>query len=138
MRISDWSSDVCSSDLNWLLSRGDQFDKGSHLNRIYSAMVGNGSTPEGVIQTLKEFPDLLNFQSGFLLAPGFDGRDNEFRAALERRYELIAVDPDAALSAMLGRRKITNRKDNEANYALDPVDLQGSRDRTLNVEGNSG
>src|SRR3546814_9553410 len=144
MRISDWSSDVCSSDLvrrdriairirevsrrpvrffacvrnatdhpashyNWLLSRGDQFDKGSHLNRIYSAMVGNGSTPEGVIQTLKEFPDLLNFQSGFLLAPGFDGSDNEFRAALGRRFELIAVDPDAALSAMLGRRTITKQ-----------------------------
>src|SRR3546814_7713065 len=96
MRSSDCRSDVFSSDLpvrffacvrnatdhlashyNWLLSRGDQFDKGSHLNRIYSAMVGNGSTPEGVIQTLKEFPDLLNFQSGFLLTPGFDGSDNE-------------------------------------------------------------
>src|SRR3546814_4602584 len=51
------ATDHLASHYNWLLSLGDQFDKGSHLNRIYSAMVGNGSTPEGVIQTLKEFPD---------------------------------------------------------------------------------
>src|SRR3546814_8445508 len=110
MRISDWSSDVCSSDLNWLLSRGDQFDKGSHLNRIYSAMVGNGSTPEGVIQTLKEFPDLLNFLSLFLLAPGFVWIDNEFRSALGRRFYLFAFFPYAAFSAILGRRSISLRR----------------------------
>src|SRR3546814_16024462 len=90
-------------------------------------MVGNGSTPEGVIQTLKEFPDLLNFQSGFLLAPGFDGSDNEFRAALGRRFELIAVDPDAALSAMLVRRTITKRRDNEATYAFHTDVIYDSR-----------
>src|SRR3546814_10161263 len=88
MRISDWSSDVWSSDL------------------------------------------------GFRLAPGFDGSDNEFRAALGRRFELIAVDHDAALSAMLGRRTITKRRDNEATYAFDPEVLYDSRVLDFLADGN--
>src|SRR3546814_17862331 len=112
------ATDHLASHYNWLLSRGDQFDKGYHLNRIYSAMVGNGSTPEGVIQTLKEFPDLLTFQSRFLLSPGFDGSATEFRAAMGSRFELIAVDPAAHFSAMQGRWPLSNRRDKEATYAF--------------------
>src|SRR3546814_16550448 len=67
------------------------------------------------------------FQSSFLLAPVFDGSYNEFLAAMGRRFELIAVDPDAALSALLGRRTITTRRDNEAPYAFDPEVLCDSR-----------
>lgn len=130
------ATDHLASHFNWLLNQGDQFDKESHLNRIHSAMVRNGCTPEGVIQTLKEFPDLLNFQSRFLLAPGFDGSDNEFRAALGRRFELITVDPDAAVSAMLGRRTITKRRDNEAIYAFDPEMLYDSRVLDFLADGN--
>src|SRR3546814_15866737 len=70
-----------ASHYNSLLSRGDQFDKGSQLNMIYSAMVGNGSTPDGVIQTLKEFTDLPPFQPLFLPAPGLHGIDTELLSA---------------------------------------------------------
>lgn len=115
------------SHYNWLLKRGDQFDDQSHLSRIYSAIKGNGFTPDGVIRTLTEFPDLLNFQTSFLLGRGFEGSDNEFRAALARRFELIAIDPDSAVSAMLGRRTITMRRDNVASYAFDPAIFYDNR-----------
>src|SRR3546814_1999442 len=85
------ATDHLASHYNWLLSRGDQFDKGSHLNRIYSAMVGNGSTPEGVIQTLKEFPDLLNFQSRFLLAPSSEEHTSELQSLLRNSNSVFAL-----------------------------------------------
>lgn len=109
------------SHYNWLLINDGQFDEDSHLGRITSAMRNNGLTPDGVVRTLTQFPDLLNFQTDFLLGRGFEGDDDAFRAALARRFELIAVDPDEAASAMLGRRTITMRRDNVASYAFDPA-----------------
>src|SRR3546814_7364735 len=32
MRISDWSSDVCSSDLSWYWRDDERFDLGAHLH----------------------------------------------------------------------------------------------------------
>src|SRR3546814_20822736 len=104
------ATDHLASHYNWLLSRGDQLDKGSHLNRIYSAMVGNGSTTEGVNKPLKEFPDMLNLTSGFLPAAGFDGSDNKFRAAQGRSFDLTDVAPAAALCAMLVWRTVTKSR----------------------------
>jgi hypothetical protein len=108
-----------ASHYNWLLIQGEQFDENTHLNNIYSAIKNNGFTPDGVIRTLSRFPDLLNFQTSFLLGRDFGGGDADFREALARRFELITVDPDEAVSAMLDKRIITMQKENVATYAFD-------------------
>lgn len=130
------ATDHLASHYNWLISRGGEFGKDSNLSRIYSAIVGNGFTPDGVIRTLKECPDLLNFQTRFLLGSRFDGSDNEFRAALESRFELIAVDPEAVVSSMLGRRIATMRRDNVATYAFDPGIFYDARVLDFLAEAN--
>src|SRR3546814_8464051 len=47
MRISDWSSDVCSSDLNWKLPAVDAFARANRLDRV----VIDSPTPRLVVVT---------------------------------------------------------------------------------------
>lgn len=115
------------SHYNWLLVQGEKFDKGSHFNKISLAMKRNGFTPDGVIRTLTQFPNLLNFQADFLLGRDFQGDETEIRAALARRFEMVASDPDELVSAMLGRRTVTMRRDNVASYAFNPAIFYDSK-----------
>src|SRR3546814_20210821 len=49
MRISDWSSDVCSSDLHYVVTGTKQFISGGGENDLYVVMVRTGEEgPKGI------------------------------------------------------------------------------------------
>src|SRR3546814_3498772 len=51
MRISDWSSDVCSSDLSTLSFGRQAFGMAQAIDRAASATFRNGVRPSGILST---------------------------------------------------------------------------------------
>src|SRR3546814_7285610 len=83
MRISDWSSDVCSSDLRLAGEPGRQIAIGSMLEEIETE--GEGETPAP--------PSPLPSREG----PGVDGERSELAPAFEEQPAPPEATPDPSL-----------------------------------------
>src|SRR3546814_5000298 len=110
MRISDWSSDVCSSDLPVILSAGRLWDAAKNvrtLNKVAPrlpwpiAVAGDPRGPDGLICDGAENLQYLGTLNDSDMA-GWLGRATVF--ALPARYEPFGL---AVLEAALSDRKST-------------------------------
>src|SRR3546814_8420997 len=87
MRISDWSSDVCSSDLARFLARGDRgIDGDRHARRLYRPAKGTGGCRRRLCAVQRSLG--RNRAAAFLCARGDGGvRGAAFRGTGDRLRE---------------------------------------------------
>src|SRR3546814_21038463 len=54
MRISDWSSDVCSSDLVWQMLLQYMQENGKRFTTLERVTIGGSACPESLIRTFRD------------------------------------------------------------------------------------
>src|SRR3546814_11653243 len=98
MRISDWSSDVCSSDLIDIFDRELIRDMGRYIYRVY---IGNGNN----FVNFADAPARMNARAGLIYRYG-QAIDDPTMAGFGRfllsRYQAGATDPSGSLAPAFG------------------------------------
>src|SRR3546814_4767535 len=104
MRISDWSSDVCSSDLDWGIRAVDRewavrpvsygFDFENGINEFEGVYINADGAPASGSRPASEFPplmmsDLSSFIPGGVFSGGSSRRDRFYRDG-----QLVTLGPD--------------------------------------------
>src|SRR3546814_3838970 len=104
MRISDWSSDVCSSDLfnlfgrTWQVNIQAETDYRSQVDDIYRIHVKNNKGEMVPIRALAE--------ARLVLGPQALTRYNNYRAAIINGAPAPGHSSGAALAAKIGRAHV--------------------------------
>src|SRR3546814_14006090 len=103
MRISDWSSDVCSSDLDTALAA---YGAASGVQLVYDSRLTAGLATNGVSGTYTAQDALSLLLAGTGLTPRFSGP--QMRSEERREGKSVSVRVDLG-----GRRNIKKKKERE-------------------------
>src|SRR3546814_12957448 len=109
MRISDWSSDVCSSDLKYFGVHGDALALRSKRLEMLASNIANAATPGFKARDIDFAAQLKQAQTGAALATtegGHIAHDRE--SVVEGRGVSVRVD-------LGGRRIIKKKRKNKNN-----------------------